>query len=67
MESPLSKPNIAELRKEAASLAQCRLKIEKMKQAGLDPGEAELRCEHLQKSLQQLLDVYGPNFAKPGT
>lgn len=58
MDSPLSKPDIAALRRAAARASDCRTKIERAKQAGLDVAEQELRCDHLQRALQQMIDAY---------
>lgn len=64
MDSPLSKANIAEIKRTAAKVADCRIKIERAEAAGLDMTEQKLRCEHLSKSLQQLLDIYSQNAMK---
>lgn len=58
MDSPLSKPDIAALRRAAAKAHDCRRKIELAKQAGLSIEEQELRCDHLQRSLQAMIDAY---------
>lgn len=58
MESPLSKPDIAALRRAAAKAADCRQKLDRAKAAGLDVDEQELRCDHLQRALQSMIDAY---------
>lgn len=69
MDGPLSKVQLGDIRRATARVADCRIRIERAKQAGLDFTEQEIRCDHLQKSLQQLLDVYtsaNATTAKPG-
>ena len=58
MADVLSKPNISELKKAAALAADAWAKCEKGIQAGVDLGAEAERCGHLQRSIQQLLDVY---------
>jgi len=54
----LSKPNISELKKAAALAADAWAKCQKGIDAGVDLGAEAERCGHLQRSIQQLLDVY---------
>ena len=70
IQNPLSKPQIAELRKALANLNDGARKIERARAAGLDVSQQEARVIHFTQALQQLLDQYGPNFelqqSKPG-
>lgn len=67
MAEPLTKASIAELKKASALAADAALKCRKAAAAGVDMGELEVRCDSLQKSLQQLLDIYdgGKNWNVP--
>ena len=58
MDSPLSKTDITALRRAAAKASDCRQKLERAKAAGLEVEEQELRCDHLQRSLQAMIDAY---------
>lgn len=58
MESPLSKVQLGDLRRATARVADCRIRIDRAKAAGLPMEEQEVRCDQLGLSLQQLLDVY---------
>lgn len=61
MADPLSKINIKELIKVAALAAEAGLKCERATQAGVDVSDDAIRCDHLKKSVQQMLDVYNSN------
>lgn len=58
MADVLSKPNLAELKKAAALAADAAFKCAKATEAGVDVSADAERCTHLQRSIQQLLDVY---------
>jgi hypothetical protein len=58
MESPLSKASLADIRRAAGLAANAKAACERAASAGIDMTDAQVRCDHLQRSLQQLLDVY---------
>lgn len=58
MESPLSKAQLADIRRAAAECNDCLICCERAEAAGVDVAEIKLRAEHARKSLQQFLDVY---------
>ena len=57
-DGPLSKPLLADVRRAAARAADCRIRIQRASAAGIDVTDQEVRCDHLQRALQQVIDVY---------
>lgn len=65
MDSPLSKASLADIRRAAGLAANAKTACERAQSAGIDMGETAVRCDHLTRSLQQLLDVYDQRTTKP--
>ena len=58
MENPLSKQQLNQVRKALYQLNEVKPRIDQAKQAGLDCTVQCAALEHIEKQLQQILDVY---------
>jgi cell fate (sporulation/competence/biofilm development) regulator YlbF (YheA/YmcA/DUF963 family) len=60
MKGPLTKTDLASAQAGLYDCRQLRQEIEKAQACGIDCDEQELRCEHLAKFFQAILDNYHP-------